>query len=258
MANNFSNWMERQLKDRGRADIDHESLKELYPFNIPFGEYPLIYPGINYLRLDWPRWIKGSGAVYDRLPNSGSTIPNRRERDIHHSLADVFYMEFKAIESYFREYYRNTGIFDREYFKGLVTEFRKHFPADHREPDIKYFDDLISEFIDEFEDPGAMPLSFPDFLKNKELAKVIKDELKGCKTKDYAALYLALEETGMFRYYPDVKTVYQAMIEYFGYFGNYPGFMPYLKSDTVKNLNLQGSGRIKQLSEWLIKESRLK
>lgn len=62
----------------------------------------------------------------------------------------------------------------------------------------------------------------------------------------------------MFRYYPDVKTVYQAMIEYFGYFGNYPGFMPYLKSDTVKNLNLQGSGRIKQLSDWLYEQSRLK
>lgn len=162
MANNFSNWMERQLKDRGRADIDHESLKELYPFNIPFGEYPLIYPGINYLRLDWPRWIKGSGAVYDRLPNSGSTIPNRREREIHHILADGFYLEFKVIESYFREYYRNTGLFDREYFKGLVTDFRKHFPPDHREPDIKYFDDLINEFTAQYEPETEDPTLIPE------------------------------------------------------------------------------------------------
>jgi hypothetical protein len=84
-----------------------------------------------------------------------------------------------------------------------------------------------------------------------ELALKFKNELKGCRTKDYAALYIALEKTLKIRYSKDNKAIYKSMIEYFGNFGNYKGFMAYMKQGTEKNLNLIGSKRIEYFISWL-------
>jgi len=248
MADSFEKWMERQIK-QNRKNGTAKNCEELNNVWATLQSEA----SKDYERR---RLSDGSVTVGTRIENGERIrITTNKEATIDLFLSNRFFMEFLAIKKHFTEYYTLFGLFDRPYFKRLINDFRKHFTPDRRAPGIKYFDDLICDLITEIDGPGEAPLNFPDYLKNPELAPLIKDELKRCRTKDYAALFIALEKTSKIKYSKDSKAVYNAMIGYFGNFGNYPGFMEYLNPGTPKNLNLIGSKRIEFLSDWLNKQS---
>lgn len=193
MAGSFEKWMDRQLKAKGRAEIDKETYNEIY---FPFPDY-MDY-SLKHLRLDWPDWIRKAGEEYDSMPPG----QDQREGYIHHRLEKEFYTEFNVIKSYFSEYYTLFGLFDRPYFKRIVNDFRKHFPPDHRAPGIKYFDDLVIEFTAEYNSGELVkpPLKFADFLNHddpNQLINKLKQKFPTGQNKEAAIMVTALESAGL-------------------------------------------------------------
>ncbi len=72
------------------------------------------------------------------------------------------------------------------------------------------------------------------------------------KTKHHAGLLTALVKTKRIEPYKDASAIYNAMDKYFGYFGNYKGFMSYLLQDSIQNKKLEGSNIIEQFSKRIM------
>lgn len=193
MAPNFENWLKRQLKAKGRADIDRETY---YEFFYPFADYTDYT--LKQLKTDWPEMIQRSKQGYEMV----SIVHENMDWTIHGCLQRHFYSEFNVIKHYFNEYYSMFGLYDRSYFKSIINDFRKYIPKDNRCPEISYFDDLIEEYAKEF-DPGELvktPLKFADYLNHdnpKQLIEKLKQRFPTGKNKEAAIMITALETAGL-------------------------------------------------------------
>lgn len=257
MAISFEKWLDLQLKNKGRAAIDQETINQYSGFD----PLPLWNDQLKELKINWPEWKKLAEDHYNQLPENIRARDNEQSKiyDLHSWLSEAFISESAVISAYFREYYGMFGIYDRSYFKRLVNDFRRHFPPANRHPEVNYFDDLICDLMAQYEEKhsGEVPYNFVYYLKAKEreaLAEKIKKELHGRRTLDYAALFIALIKTNQIKHSRKRKAIYSAMIEYFGNFGNYPGFMAYLNEESEKYANLAGSGQIDYYSKWLLQQ----
>lgn len=158
----FIKWLENRLERNARADIDRETVRELFPDETPFHLYHFITDEANDLRTDWGKWITQANNEYRRIYNEDEGTNQQRQIFIHHWLNNIFYIEYKVITTLFDEYYSNYFEYDQEYFDTIISNFRKYFPIDHRynkdvllidgltEPSIHYFDDIILKYLGKF------------------------------------------------------------------------------------------------------------
>lgn len=98
-----------------------------------------------HTRKDFSKWVPDKVAWMYVAHDMNTT--EKHKQDVIASFWNAYIFYEQKAESYKAEF----GKFPKKFLKGLIHDFRKHFPKSGRIDGVNYFDDLIELLIEKHE-----------------------------------------------------------------------------------------------------------